>query len=121
MSAPATANELISTTKSASQTMGINPNQEMRLSIAYCTQCGTKILRAGDKFCSRCGAQLPIEGASANVSVFIKQENTLSRQSNQGRSAPQIQMVSQSLPTPRKKGFTPREKGKASLRKAYKF
>lgn len=108
-----------STTQNATQATGAS--QEMHLSIAYCTQCGTKILRAGDKFCSRCGAQLPIEEAGASVSVFIKQENTLSRQVNQGRSTPQIQMAPQSLSMPRKKGFTPREKGKSSLRKAYKF
>lgn len=93
--------------------------QDLCLSIAYCTQCGAKILRAGDKFCSRCGSQLPIDEAGASASVHIKQENVLSRQSTQGR----IQMASQGFSMPRKKAAPPsRDKGKASLRKTtYKF
>lgn len=98
-----------------------NQTQVLHLNIAYCTQCGTKILRAGDKFCSRCGAQLPLEEAGANVSVYIKQDNVLSRQNSQSRP-PSVQLSSQSLSVPKKKAPLPREKGKASLRKmTYKF
>ena len=109
----------ISYSQGTNRELSKHQNQEVHLNIAFCTQCGAKILRAGDKFCSRCGAQLPIEEAKANASVFIKQENVLSRSSNQGR--PSNIMMSQSMAMPRKKGYYAREKGKASLRKTNKF
>ncbi len=54
----------------------------MNQKIKYCTQCG-KNLREGAKFCSSCGAKVPLRGTEANVQETAPMKEQVSSSSEQ--------------------------------------